>query len=79
MESKRKKRIKRRNKPDFYEAMPGGAFMDSYDLFPTVEADDADSRNEVQGRMAKQGLILLGLLLLQIGLFVALIYSTINL
>lgn len=81
---------RRPNTPDFYEAMPG--MMDHYDLFPPAmdydtpeeagqdQQDDTELVNEdARRRIAKQGALLLGLLILQIVLFVALIRSTVNL
>lgn len=80
----------RSNTPDFYEAMPG--MMDHYDLFPpAMDYDlpaepDLDQQNDTEftsddarRRITRQGVFLLGLLVLQIVLFVALIRSAVNL
>jgi hypothetical protein len=61
----------------FYEYMPG-AYMDSYELFPADEGGEQEE-SAIRGRMIRQLVILVGLLIVQFVLFAILLKSTVNL
>ncbi len=82
------KRLRQKRSQQFYEALPG-AYMDSYNLFPPAQnyqeeaelhqEQEAAVPNKIRRRIVRQGLLLLGLLAVQVILFIVLLRSTLNL
>lgn len=81
------KRLRQKRSQQFYEALPG-AYMDSYQLFPPAQryTEDVQQKpqeaavpSKIRRRIIRQGLLLLGLLAVQIILFIVLLHSTLNL
>jgi hypothetical protein len=68
----------RRNQDEFYQYLPG-AYIDSYEMFPTEDEEDQASEAAIRRRMLLQLAALVGLLIAQFVLFGVLLQSTMNL